>query len=65
MVLTTIGLIICSLVFAIGAFYGRPLLPQFLVAISLAISIIPEGLPATATIVMALGVKRMVKRNAC
>lgn len=64
MVLTTIGLIICSLVFAIGAFYGRPLLPQFLVAISLAISIIPEGLPATATIVMALGVKRMVKRNA-
>lgn len=64
MVLTTIGLIICSLVFAIGAFYGCPLLPQFLVAISLAISIIPEGLPATATIVMALGVKRMVKRNA-
>lgn len=64
MVLTTIGLIICSLVFAIGAFYGRPLLPQFLVAISLAISIIPEGLPATATIVMALGVKRTVKRNA-
>lgn len=64
MVLRTIGLIICSLVFAIGAFYGRPLLPQFLVAISLAISIIPEGLPATATIVMALGVKRMVKRNA-
>ena len=64
MVLTIIGLIICSLVFAIGAFYGRPLLPQFLVAISLAISIIPEGLPATATIVMALGVKRMVKRNA-
>ncbi|WP_240409237.1 cation-translocating P-type ATPase [Lactobacillus crispatus] len=64
MVLTTIGLIIWSLVFAIGAFYGRPLLPQFLVAISLAISIIPEGLPATATIVMALGVKRMVKRNA-
>ena len=33
-------------------------------AISLAISIIPEGLPATATIVMALGVKRMVKENA-
>lgn len=33
-------------------------------AISLAISIIPEGLPATATIVMALGVKRMAKENA-
>lgn len=63
-ILTIIGIIICILVFAIGALYQRPLLPQFLVAISLAISIIPEGLPATATIVMALGVKRMVKRNA-
>ena len=40
-ILTIIGLIICVLIFAIGAFYGRPLLPQFLVAISLAISIIP------------------------
>ena len=63
-VLTIIGLIICVLIFAIGAFYGRPLLPQFLVAISLAISIIPEGLPATATIIMALGVQRMAKQHA-
>lgn len=63
-ILTIIGLIICVLIFAIGAFYGRPLLPQFLVAISLAISIIPEGLPATATIIMALGVQRMAKKHA-
>lgn len=63
-ILTIIGLIICVLIFAIGAFYGRPLLPQFLVAISLAISIIPEGLPATATIIMALGVQRMSKEHA-
>lgn len=63
-ILTIIGLIICALIFAIGAFYGRPLLPQFLVAISLAISIIPEGLPATATIIMALGVQRMAKEHA-
>ena len=62
--LTIVGLIICVLIFAIGAFYQRPLIPQFLVAISLAISIIPEGLPATATIVMALGVQRMAKKNA-
>lgn len=62
--LTVIGLIVCVLIFAIGAFYQRPLLPQFLVAISLAISIIPEGLPATATIVMALGVQRMARKNA-
>lgn len=63
-ILIIIGLIICVLIFAIGAFYGRPLLPQFLVAISLAISIIPEGLPATATIIMALGVQRMAKEHA-
>ena len=53
--LTVAGLIICCLIFTIGALYHRPLVPQFLVAISLAISIIPEGLPATATIVMDLG----------
>lgn len=62
--LTVVGLIVCVLIFLVGALYQRPLLPQLLVAISLAISIIPEGLPATATIVMALGVQRMAKKNA-
>ena len=62
--LTVVGLLVCALIFTIGALYQRPLIPQFLVAISLAISIIPEGLPATATIVMALGVQRMAKKNA-
>ena len=62
--LTIVGIIVCILIFTIGAIYHRPLVPQFLVAISLAISIIPEGLPATATIVMALGVQRMAKKNA-
>ena len=62
--LTIVGLIVCVLIFIIGAIYQRPRVPQFLVAVSLAISIIPEGLPATCTIVMALGVQRMAKRNA-
>lgn len=62
--LTVVGIIVCVLIFLIGALYHRPLIPQFLVAISLAISIIPEGLPATATIVMALGVQRMAKHHA-
>ncbi|MCI8621302.1 MAG: HAD-IC family P-type ATPase [Clostridia bacterium] len=52
------------MIFGIGMIYGRPVIPLLMTAISLAISIIPEGLPATATIVMALGVKRMVKENA-
>ena len=63
-ILTIVGLIVCVLIFVIGAIYQRPLIPQLLVAISLAISIIPEGLPATETIVMALGVQRMAKKNA-
>lgn len=62
--LTLVGLVVCALIFLLGLFYGRPLIPQFLIAIALAISIIPEGLPATATIVMALGVKRMAERHA-
>lgn len=62
--LTIVGIIVCVLIFALGFLYQRPLVPQLMIAISLAISIIPEGLPATATIVMALGVQRMAKRNA-
>ena len=57
--LSVVGLIVCVLIFVIGMLYGRPLVPLLMTAVSLAISIIPEGLPATATIVMALGVQRM------
>lgn len=62
--LSIAGIIICIVIFVIGLMYRRPWIPLLMTAISLAISIIPEGLPATATIVMALGVKRMVKENA-
>lgn len=49
---------------AIGLAYGRPFAPLLLLAVPLAISVIPESLPATATVVMALGVKRMAKHQA-
>ena len=62
--LSIVGIIVCILIFSIGFLYGRPLIPLLMTAISLAISIIPEGLPATATIVMALGVQRMARKNA-
>ncbi len=62
--LAVVGLIICVLIFIIGLLHGNELLPLFMMAISLAVSVIPEGLPATATIVLALGVQRMAKRNA-
>lgn len=55
---------ICLLVFAIGFMRGGDLLEMFLVSVSLAVAAIPEGLPAVVTIVLALGMKRMVDRNA-
>lgn len=57
-------LLICALVFAIGFMRGGELLEMFLVSVSLAVAAIPEGLPAVVTIVLALGMKRMVQRNA-
>lgn len=63
-VLTVVGLVICTIIFIIGFMYKQPAIPLLMTAISLAISIIPEGLPATATIVLALGVQRMAKRGA-
>jgi len=60
--ITTI--IICIGVFLIGLLQGREVLEMFMVSISLAVAAIPEGLPAIVTIVLALGMNRMVKRNA-
>ncbi|MDO8427433.1 MAG: HAD-IC family P-type ATPase [Deltaproteobacteria bacterium] len=55
---------ICALIFLIGVVRGEELIDMFLIAVSLAVAAIPEGLPAVVTIVLALGVQRMVRRHA-
>ena len=55
---------ICVVIFVIGLLYGKQPLDMFMTAVSLAVAAIPEGLAAVSTIVLAIGVQRMVKRNA-
>ena len=59
-----VALAICAVIFAIGLLYGKEPIHMFMTAVSLAVAAIPEGLPAVFTIVLAIGVQRMVKRNA-
>lgn len=57
-------LLICLVVFILGITRGGNILDTFILAVSLAVAAIPEGLPAVVTISLALGVERMIKRNA-
>ncbi len=57
------ALAICAAVFLVGWMRGFDPLDMFLIAVSLAIAAVPEGLPAVVTISLALGMREMIKRN--
>lgn len=59
-----LALAACAVIFVVGLMNNIPLLEIFMTSVSLAVSAIPEGLPAIVTIVLSIGVQRMVKRNA-
>ena len=59
-----IALLACVIVFIVGLIDKQSPLEMFMTSVSLAVSAIPEGLPAVVTIVLSLGVARMAKQNA-
>jgi len=63
-ILVVICLVICAMVTVMGIIRGNDVTEMFLLGVSLAVAAIPEGLAAIVTVALALGVSRMLKRNA-
>lgn len=62
--LGVLALILCAIIFFLGILRGNRLFEMFFTSVSLAVAVIPEGLPAIVTIVLALGVQRMAGQKA-
>ena len=62
--LGALTIVVAAIVFISGILKGGSIHEFFLVAVSLAVAAIPEGLPAVVTVGLAIGIKRMIKRNA-
>ncbi|MEK6813231.1 MAG: cation-translocating P-type ATPase [Nitrospirota bacterium] len=58
------GLVVVALIVGAGLLRGEPLFQMFVWGIALAVAVVPEALPAVVTVSLALGVRRMVRRNA-
>ncbi|MEG0615251.1 MAG: HAD-IC family P-type ATPase, partial [Oscillospiraceae bacterium] len=63
-IVAAICIVVCVIVFAAGVLRGEDVFQMLLTGISIAIAAIPEGLPAAVTIALALGVRRMLGKNA-
>ncbi|MDR2655348.1 MAG: cation-translocating P-type ATPase [Oscillospiraceae bacterium] len=59
-----LSIIICVFIFILGLFQGQSPVLMFMTAVSLAVAAIPEGLTTVVTLVLSMGVRNMVKRNA-
>lgn len=62
--LALFGVVVAALVLVIGVFRGEAVDEMFLTAVSVAVAVVPEGLPAVVTITLALGAQRMLRRRA-